>query len=55
MNYFRPLNHGMDNYHSGVLYDGSDVAFCNAILMVGINSTKIDWLMIDSARFTEGL
>jgi hypothetical protein len=50
LNYVWPSKHSMDEHGSGMLSDGTDVALCNAILMVDIHAAEFDALfLLDAA------
>jgi len=38
-----------------MLRDGAYILFCNAILMMGINTAEVYWLLVKVARFFKSL
>ncbi len=53
LDYVRPRKHGMNEHSSGALSDGTDVAFCDAVLMVGIHTAEFDSLLLLNAALAK--
>jgi hypothetical protein len=41
MNGIGPRNHAMNKHGSGMLSNGTDVLFCNAVLVMSIDTTEL--------------